>query len=92
MLEIKNIQCSIVDSDVVPDYIREKYNSFGSIMKSIKSILNPYINKTDIMANKDYLSIVNTKELEVLNNDNYDVYECNIEKEEVISDEYRNTN
>ena len=42
--------------DIVPLYEREKYSSFLSIIKSITSILLPYINKTEIYGTKDYLN------------------------------------
>ena len=42
-------------SDVVPYYERSKYNSFLSIMKSIYTILLPYVTKVDLTISKDYL-------------------------------------
>ncbi len=66
--------------DVVPTYIREKYNSFLSIMKSIYTSLVPYITKTDIIGSKDYL--INSKSSSdnlVLDNDSLEVNEMEIE-------------
>ena len=66
--------------DIVPSYIREKYNSFLSIMQSIISSLLPYIIKSDVEATKDYLN--NSKTLSndlVLNNDSLDVNEISID-------------
>lgn len=65
--------------DIVPSYIREKYNSFLSIMQSIISSLLPYIIKSDVEATKDYLN--NSKTLSndlVLDNDSLDVNEISI--------------
>ena len=66
--------------DIVPSYIREKYNSFLSIMQSIYSSLLPYIVKSDVEATKDYLN--NSKTLSndlVLDNDLLDVNEISID-------------
>ena len=41
--------------DVVPFYEREKYSSFLSIMKSIYSVLIPYVKKSEIIGSKKYL-------------------------------------
>ncbi len=74
--------------DIVPSYIREKYNSFLSIMQSIYSSLLPYIVKSDIEATKDYLN--NSKTLSndlVLDNDLLDVNEISIDTS-IISEEH----
>ena len=66
--------------DIVPSYVREKYNSFLSIMQSIYSSLLPYIVKSDVEATKDYLN--NSKTLSndlVLDNDFLDVNEISID-------------
>lgn len=70
--------------DIVPSYIREKYNSFLSIMKSIYSNLVPYITKTDIIGTKDYL--INSKSSSddlVLDSDSLVVNEMEIESHEL---------
>ena len=41
--------------DMVPDYEKEKYHSFLSIMKSIYTVLLPYVRKSSILGSKDYL-------------------------------------
>jgi ATP-dependent helicase/nuclease subunit A len=41
--------------DMVPDYERDTYHSFLSILKSVYSLLLPYIVEKDIVGNKDYL-------------------------------------
>ena len=44
--------------DFVPSYQREKYHSFLSIMKSIYSVLLPYIRETNVLVTKEYLNRV----------------------------------
>ncbi len=39
----------------VPDYKKEKYLSFLSIMKSIYTVLLPYVKKSEVIGSKDYL-------------------------------------
>ena len=71
--------------DIVPSYVREKYNSFLSIMQSIYSSLLPYIVKSDVEATKDYLN--NSKTLSndlVLDNDFLDVNEISIDTSIII--------
>ena len=48
--------------DFVPTYEREKYHSFLSIMKSIYSVLLPFIKETDVIGTKDYLNTVSKRE------------------------------
>ena len=75
-------------SDIVPMYIREKYNSFLSIIKSIYSILLPYIKEVDIVGSLDYLTNKNSnKELEK-GKDSLLVEEINIDTNEIIKTHY----
>ena len=53
---------------LVPNYIREGYNSIESILKSIYTLLLPYIKDKDIVATRDYLYITSNKELPKKNN------------------------
>lgn len=53
--EIKEVR------DIVPTYERAKYNSFLSIMKSIYSILLPYIKKVEVSCSKHYLDTTSIK-------------------------------
>ncbi|MBQ3307293.1 MAG: UvrD-helicase domain-containing protein [Bacilli bacterium] len=50
--------------EVLPNYERAAYYSFLSIMKSIYSLLLPYIQKVDGEATKDYLFSIKRQELE----------------------------
>jgi len=43
-----------LENDIVNSLIRLKYSSFGDILKSIKSIINPYIVNKDIIVGKEY--------------------------------------
>ena len=47
--ETREVSC------LVPYYERSKYNSFLSIMKSIYTILLPYVTKVDLTISKEYL-------------------------------------
>lgn len=69
-------------SDIVDDSIREKYNSFASIMYSLESITKPYYKNIDI--NKINLS----KNYNMLKNDNYK----NILNKETTKIEVKNIN
>ena len=69
--------------DIVPIYEREKYLSFYSIMKSIYSVLIPYIKETNIKATKEYLN--NSKEVNLeKNNEKIEVKKINIETNEIV--------
>ena len=64
--------------DIVPTYEREQYYSFYTILKSIYSVLLPYVSFKDIIGSKDYLSY-SGRELEkgeIL--DDWEVEEINI--------------
>ena len=43
------------ESSIVPVYLKEEYNSFLSIMKSIYSVVLPYVRKCKVIGSKDYL-------------------------------------
>ena len=44
--------------EFVPTYQRENYSSFLSILKSVYSVLLPYVRETTVLGVKDYLNIV----------------------------------
>jgi len=74
-------------TSIIPLYEREKYNSFYSIMKSIYSILKPYIKETNIIGTKDYLN--NNKETNIEKIDKkINVKEINIESKEILEKHY----
>ena len=75
--------------DLVPTYERETYNSYLSIMKSIYSVLLPYIIKSDIKGTKDYLLTIkkNSGNLE-LEEDILKVNEICIETNKVEESHY----
>ena len=67
---------SIVEG-IIPLYTREKYNSFLSVMKSIYTILLPYIKESKVLGTKDYLDTKKSnKELEKVDD--------NLKVEEII--------
>ncbi|MBQ6323499.1 MAG: UvrD-helicase domain-containing protein [Bacilli bacterium] len=73
---------------LVPDYARDKYNSFLGIMKSIYSALLPYIRETDILATKDYLKVISKDDISSSNTDKLNVEELNIETGEITDKHY----
>ena len=75
--------------DLVPSFERESYNSYLSIMKSIYSVLLPFISKTNVKGTKDYLLTIkkNSNDLE-LDEDNLVVKEINIKTNKVEEDHY----
>ena len=75
--------------DLVPSFEREAYNSYLSIMKSIYSVLLPYIIKSDIKGTKDYLlTIKNNSNDLVLNEDILQVNEISINTSKVEESHY----
>ena len=74
---VPEIEEEIEFKKVVEDTIREKYNSFYHILKSIKPILNPFMEQVDIQINKEYLKV---KELPSLDS----------QKGNLIVEEYNN--
>ncbi|MBQ6498080.1 MAG: UvrD-helicase domain-containing protein [Bacilli bacterium] len=68
----------IVDG-LVSLYTREKYNSFLSVMKSIYSVLLPYVKECNIIGTKDYLDIKKSNKELVNIKDNLVVTELSIE-------------
>ena len=75
--------------DLVPSFERESYNSYLSIMKSIYSVLLPFISKTNVKGTKDYLLTIkkNSNDLE-LDEDNLVVKEINIKTNKVEEEHY----
>ena len=73
--------------NLIPLYEREKYNSFLSIMKSIYSILIPYIKETNVIGTKDYLNNNKKTNLEKTN-ELLEVKEINIETKEMLEKHY----
>ena len=75
--------------DLVPSFEREAYNSYLSIMKSIYSVLLPYIIKSDIKGTKDYLlTIKNNSNDLVLDEDILQVNEISINTSKVEESHY----
>ena len=74
--------------DLVPDYEREKYNSFLAIMKSIYSTLLPHIRESNVVATKEYLNIISKDNISSTNTSILNVEELNIETEEVTDKHY----
>ena len=73
--------------DIIPVYERERYNSFYSIMKSIYSVLLPYLKESEILGSKDYLN--NTKETNIeKTKEKINTKEINIETQEVQEKHY----
>ena len=73
--------------DIIPIYERERYNSFYSIMKSIYSVLLPYLKESEILGSKDYLN--NTKETNIeKTKEKINTKEINIETQEVQEKHY----
>ena len=66
--------------DLVPIYERNKYNSFLSIMKSIYTVLLPYITKSTVEGTKEYLQNIKKEEKSIKNdNDALTVKEVKID-------------
>ena len=66
-------------NSLVPIQVREKYNSFLSIMNSIYTVLLPYIKETDILGNKEYLKATRDSVIEELDEDNLVVEELSFD-------------
>ena len=49
---------------IIPDEVKEKYNSFLDVIKSIYSLLLPYVKEIEVDASKEYLYRTNNNELE----------------------------
>ncbi len=69
----------------VPIYERKKYNSFQAMMKSIYSLLLPYIKKTEVEVDKRYLETISSSAEERLKNeyDDLQVEEAKIDAKEL---------
>ena len=70
---------------MVPRSIRGKYHSFYDIMNSISSLLGPYLSKRDIIASKEYLTVVKKDALEVLPEEDFEVEELSFEPKEITA-------
>lgn len=75
-------------SDVVPTYIREKYKSLYSILKSIYSCISEYECKTSIIGTKEYLINSTSNKYESTSKESLKVEEIEIETEEVEERHY----
>ena len=79
--------------DFVPTYIREKYNSFLSIIKSIYPNIEEYIIKSDVVGTKDYLIDTKTSNDNLtLDNDLLNVKEISINNELIEDKHYSKSN
>ena len=77
----------IVDG-LVSLYTREKYNSFLSVMKSIYSVLLPYVKEIDSIGTKDYLDIKKSNKELVNIKDSLVVTELEIETNKLEEKHY----
>ena len=77
----------IVDG-LVSLYTREKYNSFLSVMKSIYSVLLPYVKEIDNIGTKDYLDVKKSNKELVNIKDNLVVTELEIETNKLEEKHY----
>ena len=79
--------------DTVPNYVREKYNSFLAIIKSIYANLSDYIIKSDVVATKDYLNNTKSNEnsLDAIE-DKLTIKELDIKTEEVKDEHFSKEN
>ena len=77
----------IVDG-LVSLYTREKYNSFLSVMKSIYSVLLPYVKEIDSIGTKDYLDVKKSNKELVNIKDNLVVTELEIETNKLEEKHY----
>ena len=73
--------------DFVSDEIREKYQSFYSIMQSITTVLLPYLRKSSVLATKEYLSHSGEIVVPSYSTDQVEVNEIQIE-EEVVEEKH----
>ena len=80
IMVLPNIEEESNVSDIVPNYIREKYSSFYDIIKSIISNLEDYTKEVDVEITKDYKLNKDSKEL-TKNKSNLLVNELDINKE-----------
>ncbi|MBR2678243.1 MAG: UvrD-helicase domain-containing protein [Bacilli bacterium] len=64
--------------DIVSLYTRSKYNSFLSIMKSIYSVLLPFVKESSVIGTKDYLDLKKSNKELIKINDKLIVNELNI--------------
>jgi hypothetical protein len=74
--------------ELVPDYVRGTYHSFLSILKSIYSLLLPYIVEKDIVGSKDYLKGIQNTILEGNSREKIVVHEIEIPTEIVEEKHY----
>lgn len=74
--------------DIVPDFEREKYQSFLSIMKSIYTVLLPYIHEKNIIGSKEYLNNSGKMTIDINKNEEKLLIEENIDDEEVIEEKH----
>ena len=74
--------------DVLPVYEREQYNSFFSIMKSIYSLLLPYHKESNIIADKNYLNEIKSKEIKTNNNNSLVVLENDFQSIEIVEEHF----
>ena len=90
MIIVTEEQEETSEEEFVPLAIREKYNSFLSIIKSIYNSLLPYNKKVDISPTKDYLlsKKQNTKDTLKLKTDSLKVEELDIPLKEKESSRY----
>ena len=89
IIVMPSLEEEIETRGIVDLNIREKYNSFLSIMSSIYTVLLPYIRESDVVGNKEYLKATNKDNvIDELENDNLIVEELNIDTSLVLENHY----
>ena len=74
-------------TNVVEEYQKEKYNSFLSMMKSIYSVLLPFIKEKEIVGTKDYLKVKHLSSIQETTN-SLPVVEMHLEENKIEKSHY----
>ena len=74
MPEVEEVE----EVSIVPTYVKEEYLSFLDIMKSIYSVLLPYVKKSDVVGTKDYLKQIQQNQTLEKVEDGFNVEEINL--------------
>ena len=89
IIVIPKLEEEVETTGLVPIEVRDKYNSFLSIIKSIYSVLLPYVKDSNIVGNRDYLKNINKFDInEIKIKDNLKVEEISIDSEIIDSKHY----
>ena len=74
--------------NIIPTYEKEKYTSFYSIIKSIYSLIIPYIRETTVKATKDYQKNLTKKSIDIQESKTLNVEEIDINTQELVETHY----